>query len=141
MMQVVNLHRLGRSNERSEARYTSAKSVVARSPSDRRSECAAMMLGSLLGAVAAFERTLMQKILSCAKDLGFTHLAVEALQEDDSAFEARGYASLSQSGVYTRAPGCACTVSEVAVVWSDTAQLTSAQGTLAAGMPATVTMN
>ncbi len=53
---------------------------------------------------AAFQRTLMRKILPCAYELGFTYLAVEALGEDDAALEARNFVSRSESGLYTREP-------------------------------------
>jgi hypothetical protein len=61
---------------------------------------------------AAFQRTPMRKILSCARELGFTHLAVEALEEDDAAFEARGFVSRSESGVFTREPQMAGLLSD-----------------------------
>jgi hypothetical protein len=48
--------------------------------------------------------TLMRKLLSCGKDLGFKYLAVEDLEEDGAALTARGYVSRSQSGPYTREP-------------------------------------
>lgn len=52
----------------------------------------------------AFQRTLMRKLLTCAKEVGFTYLAVEGLAEDDAALEARGYVSRSESGLFTREP-------------------------------------
>jgi hypothetical protein len=53
---------------------------------------------------AAFQRSVMRKLLGCAQELGFNYLAVEALEEDDAALEARGYVSRSQSGHFTREP-------------------------------------
>lgn len=53
---------------------------------------------------AAFQRAVMRKLLTCASELGFTYLAVEALEEDDAALEARGHVSRSESGLFTREP-------------------------------------
>ncbi len=52
----------------------------------------------------AFHRSVMRKLLGCAKEIGFTHLAIEALEEDDATLVARGYVSRSQSGHFTREP-------------------------------------
>jgi hypothetical protein len=56
-------------------------------------------------------RVFGQRILQCAKDAGFTHFAVEALQEEATAVGARGYVTLD-SGLYTREPQFARLISE-----------------------------
>lgn len=48
-------------------------------------------------------RVFGQRLLECAKDAGFRFFAVEALREEGSAVQARGYVTRS-SGVYTREP-------------------------------------
>jgi hypothetical protein len=53
---------------------------------------------------AAYQRSLVRKLLPCARAAGFTHLAVEALEEDDAALEARGYVSHTVSGPFAREP-------------------------------------
>jgi hypothetical protein len=52
----------------------------------------------------AYQRSLMRKLLGCAWDAGFRYLGVEALVEDDAAFEARGHVSRRESGEFTREP-------------------------------------
>jgi hypothetical protein len=53
---------------------------------------------------AAYQRSLVRKLLACGRAAGFTHLAVEALSEDDAALEARGHVSRTASGPFAREP-------------------------------------
>jgi hypothetical protein len=53
---------------------------------------------------AAYQRSLVRKLLACARTAGFTQLAVEALSEDDAALEARGFVSRTASGPFAREP-------------------------------------
>jgi hypothetical protein len=53
---------------------------------------------------AAYQRSLVRKLLACARAAGFTHLAVEALREEDAALEARGHVWRSASGPFAREP-------------------------------------
>jgi hypothetical protein len=50
------------------------------------------------------QTVLVRKLLTCAKELGFNYLAVEALAEDAAALKARGYVSRTQSGPFAREP-------------------------------------
>ncbi len=52
----------------------------------------------------AYQRSLMRRLLPCAWDAGFRYLAVEALEEEGVALEARGHVSRSESGKFTREP-------------------------------------
>ncbi len=53
---------------------------------------------------APFHRSMVRKILSCAREAGYSYLAIEELEEDAAALTARGYVSRTTSGAALREP-------------------------------------